>query len=104
MLNEILLSPTIRMMTYGLIAVATLIPALVISSVVRLNKGAGVNGPLILVAVGFVLGAIAAAMTALGYYGQETFGAWCPIIALLAQLIMLTGLAWWRAIVKSLIK
>ena len=104
MLNEILLNPMVRSLLYAALAAAALIIALIISSGVRLNKGAGVNGPLVLVAVGFVIDAVSAAMAALGYYGSTALGAWCPVIAILAQIIKLSGWAWWRAVIKNLAK
>jgi hypothetical protein len=104
MLNDLLMNPVVRSVLYLVITALALIIALVISSGVRLNKGAGVNGPLVLLAVGFVFDAVSAALAALGYYGSTALGAWCPVIAILAQAIKLSGLGWWRAVIKDLAK
>jgi hypothetical protein len=104
MFNDLLMNPVLRSALYLVITALALIIALVISSGVRLNKGAGVNGPLVLLAVGFVVDAVSAALAALGYFGSTTMGAWCPVIGILAQAIKLSAFGWWRAVLKDLSK
>lgn len=104
MLNEILSNPLVHSLLYGALAIIALTIALIISSGVRLNKGAGVNGPLVFVAFGFVIDAIAASLVALGYYGSEPFNVWCQVATLLAQLIKLAGFGWWCFVLKGLVK
>jgi hypothetical protein len=104
MFNDFLMNPVVRSLLCVALTVIALMIAMVISSGVRLNKGAGVNGPLVLLAIGFVVDAVSAALAALGYFGSTTLGAWCPVIGILAQAIKLSGLAWWRAVLKGLAK
>ena len=104
MLDTLLKSPYVIGSLHLLTAVMLLVSALVISSVVRMNKGARANTAFIVIAIGTIVASAVPVNQAMLSFGLVDFTHWNIVITLSASVIILSGLYHWRRIISKMIE
>lgn len=103
MLDEILKNTYVLGVAHLVTSATLLIIALIISSVVRMNKGAKVNTAIIIVAAGVVVAAIVPGNIALDEFGLVNVTKWNELLLLLATALVLIGVMAWRRIIRRMV-
>ena len=89
---------------HGGAAVLALATALLISSAMRMNKGAKINRSWLLIAIGLILIFLAEGNKFLGVMKYPSFDRWDEVKMFAGMLFMLLGILHWRGLLKGMLR
>lgn len=97
-------APLFLAFMHGGAALLALATTLLISSAMRMNKGAKINRSWLLVALGLILIFLAEGNKFLGVMGFPSFDTYDEIKMTVGMLFMLLGILHWRGLLKGMLK
>ena len=103
MLDQYLANPLALGAVHAATALALIAAALVISSVVRMNKGAKANSAFVVISAGIIVAALVPANLALADFGFANFSKWNELITLFGSALVFFGVLAWRRIVRRMV-
>lgn len=104
MMDTILQAQWFLAVMHGGAALLALAATLLISSAMRLNKGAKANRAWLLVAIGLILVFLAEGNKFLGVMNLPSFDKYDEVKMFFGMLFMLLGILHWRGLLKGMLK